>query len=106
MIDKTISTNPILPSATVPAATVPTANLHAWRAQIAYHQKRAAQEKTLARRSRSDAGRDAHLMLRERHLQLAASALLVAEMPDAEMPQSSSLQHTGWLMRTSFDMSL
>ncbi len=74
----------------------------AWRAQAAYHQDRAAQENTLASRSRSDAGRSAHLILRDRHLQLAATAERVATMPDAELPQSSSLQHTGWLIRESY----
>ncbi|MES3151424.1 hypothetical protein [Sphingomonas faeni] len=78
------------------------ANVRAWRAQIAYHQKRAAQEKALARRSRSDASRKAHLVLHERHLQLAASATLVAGMPDATMPQCSALERTGWLMRQSY----
>ncbi len=78
------------------------ASTQAWRAQVAYHQERAAQEKTLARRSRSDAGRAAHLLLSERHVQLAESAELVVRMPDAELPQSSSLHHTGWLMRESY----
>ena len=82
--------------------TLPTANAEAWRAQVQYHQDRAEQEKALARRSQSDAGRAAHLLLSENHLQLAASAELVADMPDAEPPQSSSLQHTSWLMRESY----
>ncbi|MGA1798024.1 hypothetical protein VH567_04500 [Sphingomonas sp. 4RDLI-65] len=78
------------------------ASTQAWRAQVAYHQDRAKQEKVLARRSRSEAGRAAHLVLSERHQQLAASAELVTDMPDAELPQSSSLHHTGWLMRESY----
>ena len=57
----------------------------AWRAQVQYHQNRAA-----------------HRVLSEHHLKLAASADLVATMPDAEPPQSSALQHTGWLMRESY----
>ncbi|MCP8890892.1 hypothetical protein [Sphingomonas faeni] len=79
-----------------------TENTQAWRAQVRYHQDRAAQEQVLARRSRSDAARTAHSVLREHHLQLAASAELVATMRDAEPPQSSALQHTGWLMRESY----
>ena len=60
-------------------------NAQAWQARVLYHQDRAA-----------------HRLLGEHHLQLAASAALVADMPDAEMPQSLSLQHTGWLMRKSY----
>ena len=77
-------------------------NAQAWQARVLYHQDRAAQETALARRSRTEAGRAAHRLLGEHHLQLAASAALVADMPDAEMPQSLSLQHTGWLMRKSY----
>lgn len=82
--------------------SLPNASTQAWRAQVQYHQDRAAQEKVLARRSRSEAARAAHILLSQNHLQLAASAELVADMPDAELPQSSSLQHTGWLMRESY----
>lgn len=74
----------------------------AWRAQVRYHQDRAQQEQGLARRSQSEAARKAHSLLREHHLLLAASAEQVAAMPDAAPPQSSALQHTGWLMRESY----
>lgn len=74
----------------------------AWRAQVHYHQNRAAQERELARRSPSETARAAHRVLSDHHLKLAASADLVATMPDAEPPQSSALQHTGWLMRDSY----
>ncbi|HXH16569.1 MAG TPA: hypothetical protein VNJ10_10620 [Sphingomonas sp.] len=74
----------------------------AWREQVAYHRSRAEQEQGLARRSRSEAGRKAHLLLRDNHLQLAASAETVTDMADAEPPQSSTLHHTGWLMRKSY----
>lgn len=74
----------------------------AWHAQVQYHEERAAQEQGLARRSRSETARTAHRVLSERHLQLAASAELAAGMAGAESPQSSSLQHTGWLMRKSY----
>lgn len=79
-----------------------TACTQAWRAQVRYHQDRAEQEQGLARRSRSVAARTAHTVLRDHHLQLAASAEQVAEMPNAQPPQSSALQHTGWLMRESY----
>ncbi|WP_380781352.1 hypothetical protein [Sphingomonas sp. R86520] len=78
------------------------ANVRAWRLQVSYHHKRAAQEDKLAESSQTETGRAAHLALSERHLHLAASAERVVAMPDAERPQSSSLQHTGWLMRESF----
>ena len=51
---------------------------------------------------RSDAAYTAHRVLSERHLQLAATAELVADMPDAEPPQSSSLEQTGDLIRRSY----
>lgn len=76
--------------------------VQAWRAQVRYHQDRAEQEQGLARRSQSDAARKAHSLLREHHLLLAASAEQVAAMSDAAPPQSSALQHTGWLMRESY----
>lgn len=79
-----------------------TASTQAWIEQVAYHRERAVQEKALAGRSRSAAGRSAHLALSEHHEQLAASAALVVGMADPASPQSSSLQHTGWLMRESY----
>lgn len=78
------------------------ASTQAWIEQIAYHRERAVQEKTLAGRARSAAAKSAHLTLSERHVQLAASAELVVGMADPASPQSSSLQHTGWLMRESY----
>ncbi|MES2421791.1 MAG: hypothetical protein V4595_10910 [Pseudomonadota bacterium] len=79
-----------------------TESARAWRAQVDYHRDRAAQEQRLARRAQSETARSAHHALSEHHLQLAASAELVADMADAEPPQSSALQHTGWLMRESY----
>ncbi len=78
------------------------ASTQAWIEQAAYHRDRAMQERSLAARSPSDAARSAHLMLSERHLQLAASAELVVGMADPASPQSSSLHHTGALMRESY----
>jgi len=74
----------------------------AWQAQVAYHRSRAEQEQRLASRSRTDAGRAAHQALSERHLQLAASAELVTDMTDPEMPRSTSLHDTGRLIRESY----
>lgn len=79
-----------------------TENTQAWQAQVAYHRDRAAQEQRLASRSRTDAGRAAHQALSDRHLQLAASAELVTDMPDAELPRSTSLHDTGRLIRESY----
>jgi hypothetical protein len=78
------------------------ANAAAWRDRVAYHEERAAQERVLAVSARSDAAYAAHLALSERHLHLAATAELVADMPDAEAPQSSSLEQTGELIRRSY----
>lgn len=78
------------------------ANAAAWRAQVSYHEGRAAQERVLAVSARTEAAYAAHLALSERHLHLAATAELVADMPDAEAPQSSSLEQTGELIRRSY----
>ena len=80
-----------------------TMSARAWDAQVQYHQERAAQEQSLARASRSETARAAHRMLGEQHRQRAESAQLAAGMSGAELPQSSSLQHTGWLMRNSYE---
>jgi hypothetical protein len=77
-------------------------NAAAWRDRAAYHEDRAAQERVLAVSARSDAAYIAHRVLGERHLQLAATAGLVAGMPDTEPPQSSSLEQTGELIRKSY----
>ncbi|MDQ0837822.1 hypothetical protein [Sphingomonas faeni] len=77
-------------------------NAAAWRDRAAYHEDRAAQERVLAVSARSDAAYIAHRVLGERHLQLAATAGLVAGMPDAEPSQSSSLEQTGELIRKSY----
>jgi hypothetical protein len=83
-------------------APTESANAQAWRNQVSYHEKRAAQEEQLASSSQTEIGRAAHLALGEHHLHLAASAGTVVDMPGAERPQSSSLHHTGWLIRKSF----
>ncbi len=70
--------------------------------RVAYHRDRAVQEKLLAQRSKTEAARAAHLLLADQHLQMMASAEFVVAMTDPEMPQSSSLQVTGWLMRQSY----
>jgi hypothetical protein len=77
-------------------------NAAAWRDRATYHEDRAAQERVLAVSARSDAAYTAHRILSERHLQLAATAELVADMPDAEPPLSSSLEQTGDLIRRSY----
>ena len=77
-------------------------NVAAWRAQVMYHEDRAAQELVLAVSARTEAAYAAHLALSERHLHLAATAELVADMPDAEAPHSSSLEQTGVLIRRSY----
>ena len=82
-----------------------TTSTQAWQAQVAYHRDRAAQEQRLAGRSRTAAGRAAHQTLSDRHLQLAASAELVTDMPDAELPRSTSLHDTGRLIRESYSQA-
>ena len=79
-----------------------TANTQAWQAQAAYHQGRAEQEKRLAGGARSETARTAHLLLSDRHRELAASAERVSEMPDAERPHSSTLEQTATIMRESY----
>lgn len=74
----------------------------AWQDRVAYHRDRALQEKLLAERSKTESGRIAHQLLSDRHAQLMASAEHVVGMADPEMPQSSSLRMTGWLMRQSY----
>ncbi|KQN31492.1 hypothetical protein ASF00_01410 [Sphingomonas sp. Leaf34] len=74
----------------------------AWRDRVAYHRDRALQEKHLAERSKTARGRTAHLLLSDRHAQLMTSAEQVVGMADPEMPQSSSLRMTGWLIRQSY----
>ncbi len=78
------------------------ANAAAWRDRVAYHEERAAQERLLAVSARTEAAHAAHRALSERHLHLAATAELVADMPDAEAPQSSSFEQTGELIRRSY----
>lgn len=80
----------------------PPTTTEAWQDRVAYHRDRAVQEKLLAQRSKTEAARAAHLLLADRHLQMMASAEFVVAMADPEMPQSSSLQVTGWLMRQSY----
>lgn len=80
----------------------PATTAQAWRDRIAYHRERAVQEKLLAERSKTDAGRVAHHLLADRHAQMMASAELVMTMADPELPQSTSLHMTGWLMRQSY----
>lgn len=75
----------------------------AWVDQVAYHLARAAQEKSLADRSASPAGRAAHLVLHEHHLTLAATAQMVTAMDDPDSPRSPSLYQTGAIIRDSFD---
>ncbi len=82
--------------------TDPPATAAAWLDRVAYHRDRAIQETRLAECSKTAAGRTAHRLIGERHAQLMASAQHVVEMADPEMPHSSSLHVTGWLMRQSY----
>ena len=74
----------------------------AWSDRVAYHRDRAVQETLLAERSQTEAGRAAHHLLADRHRQMMRSAELAMTMADPEMPESTSLHMTGWLMRQSY----
>lgn len=77
-------------------------NTQAWEAQMAYHEGRAEQEQRLASDAQTEAARTAHLLLSARHRELAASAERVTDMPDAELPGSSTLRQAGTIMRESY----
>ena len=77
-------------------------NTQAWQAQVAYHEGRAEQERHLADSAQTEAARTAHLLLSDRHRELAASAERVTDMTNAELPGSSTLRQTGAIVSESY----